>query len=505
MNQSQQLIAQLERQVGPHAKSPMFAQLADAYLAAGRPKDALRVCDAGIANFPFYSTGHLIKGRTLIALKMYSEARREFEVVRDWLPSNPSVRSLLQSVPISDDQVLVAPPEEERAAPVQEAKVEQQAQPEAPQASGDFFGAITGGSTPEAAVDTGTTPEAPPTDNVFGLPSVAPDAGTMTAEPEQSLQPNPEAFAAFGQGGEGFGVPSAAAESGMPSGGLGSGEETFERFAERMRASLGPSGTMSMEEFFAGTNGSGEVSASQAGELMTSEPQAAEPPAAEAVDPFASSGFGGFETAQSEAPPAEQPSAEPFATSDFGGVQTEEPAMEAPASDPFASSDFGATQTQEPEPAPAAPEDASSFAGPDFSGLPEAPASEPAPAEEFGSTPAPEETPPADSGFSGPAFTGPEPVSGSGSIEDIAQKLKSAKKITPVIDFSAKTQSSSASDDTLSSTGFVTPTLAEIYAKQGWYDDAIKAYRTLSRNKPAERERFEQRIAELEELKKQQS
>jgi len=50
----------------------------------------------------------------------------------------------------------------------------------------------------------------------------------------------------------------------------------------------------------------------------------------------------------------------------------------------------------------------------------------------------------------------------------------------------------------------VTPTLAEIYAKQGWYDDAIKAYRALAVSKPAEKEKFESRIKELEELKKQQ-
>jgi cytochrome c-type biogenesis protein CcmH/NrfG len=50
----------------------------------------------------------------------------------------------------------------------------------------------------------------------------------------------------------------------------------------------------------------------------------------------------------------------------------------------------------------------------------------------------------------------------------------------------------------------VTPTLAEIYVKQGWYDDAIKAYRTLAANKPGEREKFDRRIAEIEEMKKQQ-
>jgi len=90
------------------------------------------------------------------------------------------------------------------------------------------------------------------------------------------------------------------------------------------------------------------------------------------------------------------------------------------------------------------------------------------------------------------------------TIEDLAEKLQSAKKITPVIDLSTKTTIPSSEADTPASTGFVTPTLAEIYAKQGWYDDAIKAYHTLIVTKPAEKERFEKRIAELEDLKKQQ-
>ena len=59
--------------------------------------------------------------------------------------------------------------------------------------------------------------------------------------------------------------------------------------------------------------------------------------------------------------------------------------------------------------------------------------------------------------------------------------------------------------DTPTGIGFVTPTLAEIYAKQGWYDDAIKAYKTLAHNKPAEKERYEKRILELEEMKSKNS
>jgi tetratricopeptide (TPR) repeat protein len=83
------------------------------------------------------------------------------------------------------------------------------------------------------------------------------------------------------------------------------------------------------------------------------------------------------------------------------------------------------------------------------------------------------------------------------SIEDLAQKLQGAK-ITPVIDLSSRTPGES--DGT--SGGFVTPTLAEIYVKQGWYDDAIRAYRTLITTKPEEKDRYEQRIAEIEEMKK---
>jgi len=46
----------------------------------------------------------------------------------------------------------------------------------------------------------------------------------------------------------------------------------------------------------------------------------------------------------------------------------------------------------------------------------------------------------------------------------------------------------------------VTETLAEIYASQGQFREAIQAYRTLAEQKPEESERFTQRITQLEEL-----
>ena len=87
-------------------------------------------------------------------------------------------------------------------------------------------------------------------------------------------------------------------------------------------------------------------------------------------------------------------------------------------------------------------------------------------------------------------------------IEELTNKLQSAGKITPIINFAQKETPAASEQDTPAGMGFVTPTLAEIYAKQGWFDDAIKAYKTLVHNKPAEKERYEKRIAELEELKK---
>ncbi|MCI0707818.1 MAG: tetratricopeptide repeat protein [Ignavibacteriae bacterium] len=86
----------------------------------------------------------------------------------------------------------------------------------------------------------------------------------------------------------------------------------------------------------------------------------------------------------------------------------------------------------------------------------------------------------------------------SNEIEDLAGKLQGAK-ITPVIDLSHKSEDSDGE-----SAGFVTPTLAEIYVKQGWFDDAIKAYKSLAASKPELREAYEAKIKEVERMKQEQ-
>ena len=103
--------------------------------------------------------------------------------------------------------------------------------------------------------------------------------------------------------------------------------------------------------------------------------------------------------------------------------------------------------------------------------------------------------------FASPAHQ-PKEQPAADHIEELAEKLRTAPRITPIIDIVEKRVIPPSEEDTPASTEFVTPTLAEIYAKQGWYDDAIIAYKTLARIKPAERERFEKRVQELEQLKK---
>jgi len=88
------------------------------------------------------------------------------------------------------------------------------------------------------------------------------------------------------------------------------------------------------------------------------------------------------------------------------------------------------------------------------------------------------------------------------SVEQIIQNLEGAPRRIPVQEnppAAEKTQEAPASP-----VRFVTATLAEIYASQGEYDEAIEAYRTLAAQRPGSAERYQKRLAELEELKKMQ-
>ncbi len=491
MDAAQKEIAALERLVGPQGNSPLFARLADLYLQAGRPKDALRVCDAGLGHFPFYTTGHFVKGRTLLALEMTNEARRELEFVRDWLPTNPTIWGYLDSLPIDEEQQLTIEPE--AVAEVEVPAAEPEAFAPAPaEPESNFFSAITDSEAPTSAVDTAGPTDTPAVSNVFGLPSEVPSGfggfggfGGSTETPASEAEAAPETFGGFsGFGGsseptavesaDAFGAtaeePSSTYEETVTNA-LGGGApgfvatepgESFDAYADRLRLELGPTGIITLDQFL---DGDGIVPTDSFGNPSGSETVPELPVVEAAMDTPAAPAFEEPSPAGEVAAPADG-----FDAGSFPSFpETTEPATQA---------------TEEP------------FTGSlDLSGFPSAEEPAAPPAEAAPSTD--------DGGFSGPSFDGPPPSAPDTSIEGLAAKLQSPKKITPVIDFSSR----ATSDDegsTMASSSFVTPTLAEIYAKQGWYDDAIKAYRTLAKTKPAEREKYEERIKELEEEKNKQ-
>lgn len=485
MSNLQQHISSLERLVGDQPRSPLFARLASLYIEAGRPKDALRICDEGLAGFPFYSTGHFIKGKALIALNMKNEARREFEFVRDWLPTNPTVADLLEGLSASDEDILTESPVSAAADPV--AVVEERPSIPAPSEPAESAPEAGGMAMFDRAPDSAAPPAPSEESNVFGLSSVAP-----TVTPED--MPSTEAEASRSSFGtmDGFGAtdeatpmpaepvpaaPSFDAETAF-GGALGTMESapaSYDEFAARMREELGQGGTQSLEEFLTSDS-------------VLEAPEASVEPTMEVAqpEPRSEERFGAFETA-----------AEPEVTiPSFEEKTTEEAPPQPTFTDPFAAfAGPGADETplQASQESPVA--ESPSFEGPDFSAL-NFPAASPVPQE---STP---EAAPTESsgGFTGPSLEESSPATDN-KIEAFAEKLQDAGKITPVIDFSTKMSSESTGDAAVNA-GFVTPTLAEIYAKQGWFDDAINAYKTLARTRPADKEKFDQRIAELEEEKK---
>lgn len=462
LNSLQQKIAILEKKVGHDARSPLFAQLANYYLEANRAQDALKLCDAGLAHFPFYTTGHLIKGKALTALNMRAEARREFEFVLNFLPKNETIASLLsqtlaeeatiikeevksQTAEISSQRIITAPheidkehtytipsmPVEKKPEPIPEITVQPPPPPIAEVPSGQsFFEAITQQQTPQPAFDESfnqtsqvftespTIMETPISQDftpaMQDLTSAISEAITSPKEEQPSgfdLMP-PEI------------TPTSITITG-PS--ITIDEESFQVYATTKRMELSGENTISLEDYL--------------NNVIPGTLQIELPPIETAVQP------------QFEEPKVD--------------IEIDFPQTNAEIS-PVISLDVPES-TQEP---------------PTLTPTIQLPGSE--------------------------LFIPPPISDEADKIEELAAKLQSAKKITPnidltpdlppVIDISEK-ETAPASQEEGPPIGFVTPTLAEIYAKQGWYDDAIKAYRTLIKTKPAEKERFENRIAELEEMK----
>ena len=405
----QQHITTLEKRVGTDAKSPLFAQLANYYLEANRAQDALRICDAGLANFPFYTTGHLIKGKVLVALNLQAEARREIEFVLDFLPNNETLINLLAQMPAKEEETFISTPQETPPKVVIPSKVITPPKVVVPVPAPPSMPAYEHPVSPAPGVPPSPEPS-------FGFSGFEQSAPEPQPEPLPVISPTPSFFDELTQA-----PPTAPAEETL-SFGLNA-------------PSVEPPETFETSPF---------------SEFNFPQPEPIIPTQATTTEAIR-----GFEFT----PPASD------INLSLTPISTEEESFEHYTSRRVKELSDENTVTLE---------------------------------EYLSSkTPAPEQPQEFTLPVTGSISTGVQ-----NKIEELTSKLQSAGKITPVINFAQKETPAASEQDTPAGMGFVTPTLAEIYAKQGWFDDAIKAYRTLARNKPAEKERYEKRISELEELKK---
>ena len=389
---AQQHIAMLEKRVGTDAKSPLFAQLAHYYLEAKRAQDALRICDAGLANFPFFTTGHLIKGKALVALNMRAEARREFEFVIDFLPNNETLINLLAQMPPPVEETLtITPPKAQPGHPPSTPEIVAP-KPIQPLATGYNYPIST---SPEVPI----TP--PPSFNFGEIEQAA---------PEQQPEPTPI---------------------------VSSATNFFDELTQ-----ISP--TAPAEETF-GLN---------------------ETPATFETSPFSEFNFPQPEPLINPTEPTQAPS-----TESSGGFEFTPP-----------TSDVDLSMTS-------APSEEESFESYSSRRTKELSGEDTVSLEDYLSNKTPEKP----QEFTLP-ITDSIPAGVQNKIEELTNKLQNAGKITPVINFAQKETPAASEQDTPAGMGFVTPTLAEIYAKQGWFDDAIKAYKTLAHNKPAEKEKYKNEL-----------
>jgi hypothetical protein len=472
---AQDRIKSLEQRLTLEPQSPLFARLASYYLQAGRVKDALRLCDDGLAHYAFYTTAHAIKGKALAELGMMAEAKHEYEVVHEFLPTNKTFAQLAAGVDLGTYQDLQAPPPVEKAA---EAKAPAVAMPqgalEEPIVEEEVQPTLVEDTPPDEPVVTAEGPfdtaEEPATQEfvaqepqTFEPTEIStPAEGSFGFEERPVAEPQPEESGAAEKLGLAMHVEPQQTLS----------DFSFDTAAQKppsAHVEETPFGSQPMEEPQRAIEPEPEQPQepspveSPMMEAVQASPEPAAPAASETSGEETPDWFEAFSQLQQPAevtaePPADSPSEEenPFAM--FGGDQS--------------------SATVEGEPY----DEFTARMGMELSGTENT-----VTLEEY-------------LGQAASAQPSSEPAD---NIGELAEKLKTSPRITPpVINFAEKSSRSAGEADAASGSGFVTPTLAEIYVKQGWFDDAIKAYRALATNKPAEREKFEQRIAEIEGMKK---
>ena len=81
-------IEDLRRRIQKDPASIAFAQLAEEYRRAGDCEEAVKVCEAGLAQHPAYLSARVTLGRALFELGRLEDSRAEFLRVLDAAPDN---------------------------------------------------------------------------------------------------------------------------------------------------------------------------------------------------------------------------------------------------------------------------------------------------------------------------------------------------------------------------------------------------------------------------------
>jgi tetratricopeptide (TPR) repeat protein len=113
-------IEDLRRRVLKDPASIAFAQLAEEYRRAGECEEAVRVCEAGLAQHPAYLSARVTLGRALFELGRYDEARAEFLRVLDAAPDNLIAVGKLAEIHQRTQQTTFGGPSHPAHVPVQQ-------------------------------------------------------------------------------------------------------------------------------------------------------------------------------------------------------------------------------------------------------------------------------------------------------------------------------------------------------------------------------------------------
>ncbi len=138
----------LAQKLSENPQSPLFARLADLYLAKNQTVEALKLCEEGIKLFPQYYAGHLVLGKTHAALKEYSKANAAFQKAQELSPFNLAIKKLIESAASSPDESVRTTDEDYFTAQPSSSpessteKINEAGQPETP-LNGSLFDALT--------------------------------------------------------------------------------------------------------------------------------------------------------------------------------------------------------------------------------------------------------------------------------------------------------------------------------------------------------------------------